>query len=84
MIGSFAAVLGGLDTLVFAGGIGEHAPPVRSRICADLKLLGIALDGTRKERADAIISTTASRVAVRIIHTDEEQVIARAVMNCCR
>ena len=78
-IGSFAAALGGLDTLVFAGGIGEHAPPVRARICAELGFLGIELDEPRNAGNAAVISTGASRVAVRVIPTDEDLMIARSV-----
>ena len=78
-IGAFAAALGGLDTLVFAGGIGERAPVVRARICAGLGFLGIALDDRRNETNAAVISPEASRVAVRVMHTDEEWMIARLV-----
>jgi len=80
-IGSFAAALGGLDTLVFAGGIGENAPTVRSRICEELGFLGIDLDDGRNAASDAVISSANSRVTVRVIHTDEEIVIARAVIS---
>ena len=78
-IGAFAAALGGLDTLVFAGGIGENAPVVRARICEDLGFLGVDLDPARNDANAPIISTEASRVRVRVIHTDEEVVIARSV-----
>jgi acetate kinase len=78
-IGSFAAALGGLDTLVFAGGIGEHAPVVRARICEGLKFLGIELNDARNTENAAIISADASSVIVRIIRTDEELMIARSV-----
>ncbi len=77
-IGSFAAVLGGLDTLVFAGGIGEHDAPVRARICSGLGFLGLELDGALNEGGAPIISSRLSRVTVRVIATDEELVIARA------
>jgi acetate kinase len=69
-IGSFAAVLGGLDTLVFAGGIGEHAPPVRGRICAGLGFLDLELDERRNLETAPVISRFESRVTVRVIHTD--------------
>jgi acetate kinase len=82
-LGSYAAALGGLDTLVFAGGIGEHAPIVRDRICAGLGFMGIDLDQQRNERSEAVVSTDNSRVTIRVIHTDEEVVIARAVLVCC-
>jgi acetate kinase len=78
-IGAFAAALDGLDTLVFAGGIGEHAPTVRARICAGLAFLGIDLDATRNAASEGVISSAASRVAVRVMHTDEERMIAEAV-----
>ena len=78
-IGSFAAALGGLDTLVFAGGIGENAPVVRARICEGLKFLGVKLDKARNKRNAVIISTNAGRVKVRVIRTDEELMIARSV-----
>ena len=78
-IGAFAAVLDGLDTLVFSGGIGENAPEVRARICAGLTFLGIELDHQRNRANALIISTDTSRVTVRVIPTDEEQMIARMV-----
>lgn len=80
-IGAYAAALNGLDTLVFAGGIGENAPPVRSRICADLGFLGIELDELRNAENAQVISTDTSRVAVRVIRTDEELMIARSVCH---
>jgi acetate kinase len=78
-IGSFAAVLGGLDTLVFAGGIGENAPVVRARICDGLEFLGIKLEEKRNAANEGVISAAASRVAVRVIRTDEEKMIAKTV-----
>ena len=78
-IGSFAAALGGVDTLVFAGGIGENAPPVRARICDGLSFLGIELSEARNSETAAVISTDASRTTVRVIRTDEELMIARSV-----
>jgi acetate kinase len=80
-IGSFAAALGGLDTLVFAGGIGENAPTVRALICEGLDFLGIEMDASRNAGSDGVISSANSRVTVRVIHTDEEIVIARAVIE---
>jgi acetate kinase len=79
LIGAFAAALGGLDTLVFAGGIGENASVVRARICDGLGFLGIELDEKRNVASAAVISAEASRVAVRVIHTDEEWMIAKTV-----
>ena len=78
-IGAFTAALGGLDTLVFAGGIGENAPLVRARICDGLSFLGIELDESRNAESAGVISADASRVAVRVIRTDEELMIARSV-----
>jgi acetate kinase len=78
-IGAYAASLGGLDTLVFTGGIGENAPLVRARICEGLGFLGIELDKKRNAATEAVISAAASRVTVRVIATDEELMIARSV-----
>jgi len=80
-IGSFAAVLGGLETLVFAGGIGEHSPEARSKICDGLDFLGIELCGIKNMNNEATISTGASKVMVRVIKTNEELMIARTVNN---
>lgn len=80
-IGAFAAALGGLDTLVFAGGIGENAPAVRARICAGLEFLGIELDPQHNRANEGLISSVVGRVAVRVIHTDEALMIARAVWS---
>ncbi|HTB63213.1 MAG TPA: acetate/propionate family kinase, partial [Opitutales bacterium] len=78
-IGSYAAALGGLDTLIFAGGIGENSPVIRQRICAHLDFLGVRLDKAKNKRGSGIISDRKSRVTVRVIPTDEEVVIARAI-----
>jgi acetate kinase len=78
-IGAFAAALSGLDTLVFAGGIGENAPAVRARICDGLGFLGIELEEKRNAAGEGVISAAASRVVVRVIRTDEELTIARTV-----
>ncbi len=78
-IGAFAAVLGGLDTLVFAGGIGENAPEVRARVCSGLGFLGIELDETSNAASATVISAERSPATVRVIRTDEELMIARAV-----
>jgi acetate kinase len=75
-IGSFAAALGGLDTLVFAGGIGENAAPIRERICDGLQFLGIELQQACNAENAAVISTDSAPVTVRVIRTDEESVIA--------
>jgi len=78
-IGSFAAALGGLDTLVFAGGIGENAAPVRKRICEGLGFLGIEVNQKRNDKHSFLISPDAGRVKVRVIRTNEELMIARSV-----
>jgi acetate kinase len=78
-IGAFAAALGGLETLVFAGGIGENAPAVRARICDGLGFLGIELEEKRNAANEGVISAAAGRATVRVIHTDEELEIARSV-----
>jgi acetate kinase len=76
-IGAFAAALGGVDTLVFAGGIGENAAPVRKRICDGLNFLGIEIDAAANGRHAQRISTdSGSPVTVRVLRTDEESVIA--------
>jgi len=80
-IGSFAAALGGVDTLVFAGGIGENAPLVRERICAGLDFLGIELNAKRNANNAPMISPDVGRVKVRVIRTDEELMIARSVVR---
>jgi acetate kinase len=78
-VGANAAALGGLDTLVFAGGIGEKAAPIRARICDGLGFLGLEIDNARNEDQAPVISTDSSRVVVRVIRTDEELMIARSV-----
>jgi acetate kinase len=78
-LGALMTVLEGLETLVFTGGIGEHAAPVRQRICAGLEAFGIVLDAERNARADSIISSERSRAVVRVMATDEEAMIAAHV-----
>ena len=80
-IGAFAAALGGLDVLVFSGGIGEHSSVVRSRICEGLKFLGIELNEEINMTNAAIISVNEAKVCVRVLHADEARMIA---MNVCR
>jgi acetate kinase len=80
-IGAFAAALGGLDTLVFAGGIGENASPVRARICDGLGFLGIELEDQRNAANESVISAAAGRVQVRVIRTNEEWMIAKMVCD---
>jgi acetate kinase len=77
-IGAYAAALGGLDSLVFAGGIGEQASPVRSRICEGLGFLGIAIDPERNLANAPVVSPDDARVAVHVISTNEELMIAKA------
>ncbi|MEJ7768778.1 MAG: acetate/propionate family kinase, partial [Chitinophagaceae bacterium] len=80
-IGAYAAVLGGLDTLLFSGGIGEHADKVRSKICDNLKFLGIELDEIKNRNNESIISSDESKVTVYVIKTNEELMIAREVLK---
>ncbi len=78
-ISAMAGALEGVDTLVFAGGIGENAPEVRARICHGLEFLGITLDGTRNAASAPVISSDGSTATVRVIRTDEEWIIAKTV-----
>jgi acetate kinase len=80
-IGAFAAAMGGLDTLAFSGGVGENAPPIRQRICDGLSFLGIDLDEPRNAANESVISSSTSRVTVRVIPTDEERIIAEMVQR---
>jgi acetate kinase len=80
-VGAFTAALGGLDTLVFSAGVGERSAPIRARICDGLGVLGIELHDGRNATHAPVISTDTSRVAVRVIPTDEEQIIARSVLR---
>lgn len=76
-LGAFAAALGGLDVLVFTGGIGEHAAPVRERVVAGMEFLGIELDPERNQLHEPVISSDGSGVVVRVIATNEELMVAR-------
>jgi acetate kinase len=76
-VGALAAVLGGLDTLVFSAGIGENSAVIRERICTDLDFLGVQLDPARNRAHAGVISAADSRVTVRVIRTDEELMIAQ-------
>ena len=76
-VGAFSAALGGLDTLVFSGGIGENAGEVRAKICEGLEFLGIELDDAANNTNTEVISSAAGKVTVRVIRTDEELMIAR-------
>jgi acetate kinase len=81
-IGAFAAALGGLDTLVFAGGIGENSAPIRARVCEGLGFLGVEVDAALNAAGAPRISGDSSRVAVYVIRTDEESVIAGLTREC--
>jgi acetate kinase len=83
-LGALTAVLGGLDTLIFTAGIGEHMPSIRWRICEGMEFLGIRLDFARNEHDAAIISRDDSPVTVRVMKTDEELMIARYTHNLIR
>jgi acetate kinase len=76
-LGALAAVLGGVETLVFTGGIGEHAAPIRARICAGLAFLGLEIDADRNQQHAPAISPDDAPVTVRVIATDEDRMIAR-------
>ena len=76
--------MGGLDTLVFSGGIGEHAAAVRAEICAGLEFLGVEIDAAANTAGADVISAGHGRVVVRIIPTDEEVVIAQALGSILR
>jgi len=79
-IGSFAAVLGGLDTIIFTGGIGENSPSIRARICEGMGFLGVELNDARNHQNAQFISA-ANGVSIRVMHTDEEMMIAKLVYN---
>jgi len=78
-IGALTAALGGLDTLVFSGGIGERSPVIRARICEGLEYLGIQIDPTRNRACAPVITLDDSKVTTRVIPTDEETLIAHTV-----
>lgn len=83
-IGSFTAVLGGVDTIVFTGGIGENAPEIRTWICKGLEFLGVEIDEAKNFKNEETISSTASKVTVHMIKTNEEWMIARLVDEVLR
>ena len=83
-LGSLSAVLGGVDMLVFTGGIGENAPSIRQRICKDMSFLGIRLDLIRNNSNAPVISTADSPVTIRVMKTNEELMIARHAGKCVR
>lgn len=80
-IGSFAAALNGIDTLIFSGGMGENSPQVRARACEGQQFFGIDLDTARNNQNEQIISSAESRVKVYVIQTHEELMIAKSVLR---
>lgn len=80
-IGAYAAALGGLDTLVFSGGIGENAPVIRSRICAGFEYAGIGLNEEKNNKNEWLISNDDSKIKVYVIPTDEQLMMANFVNN---
>jgi acetate kinase len=83
-LGSLAAAAGGLDALVFTAGIGEHAAAIRERLCRHAAWLGVALDAAANERGGPRISAEGSAVAVWVVPTDEELMIARHTLAIAR
>ena len=84
-VGAYLAALGGAEAVVFSGGIGEHAPAVRARICAGLEWCGLALDPTRNAATVGVpgrISHDAARIHAFVVPADEEAVIARDAVEC--
>ena len=80
-VGALATTLGGLDVLVCAGGIGEHAAPVRARVAEGLQHLGVVLDKERNDTGEAVVSPDGSACMVHVIRTDEESIIARETLR---
>jgi acetate kinase len=85
-IGAYLAILGGTAAVVFGGGIGEHQPPIRDRICEGFGWCGLRLDSTRNTAAsgETLISTDDSRIAVYVIPSDEESIIIDDTAECLR
>jgi acetate kinase len=83
-LAALTATLGGLETLVFTGGIGEHAAPIRERICEGLQYLGIQLDAARNAAHAPIISADGSSATVRVMKTDEDRIIAEHTLSVLR
>jgi acetate kinase len=83
-LGAMAAVLSGLDAVVFCGGIGEHAWRIRERVCRDFEWLGIELDQPRNQASETVVSSQRSRVQVLVIATNEELMIAEHTMRLLR
>ncbi|MFZ2544557.1 MAG: acetate/propionate family kinase [Candidatus Saccharimonadales bacterium] len=80
-IASLSATIGGIDSLIFSGGMGEQAPEIRRRICEGLEFLGIHIDNDANERADRLFSAPDSKVGVHVIPTDESLSIARSIIS---
>ncbi|MGX8010019.1 hypothetical protein ACVDG8_014145 [Mesorhizobium sp. ORM8.1] len=80
-IGSLVAALGGLDTLVFTAGIGEHAPLIRQKICQAAEWLGLELDEDLNRRGDMLVSAATSRVDILVIPADEQHAVARELLT---
>ncbi|MBI5798732.1 MAG: acetate/propionate family kinase [Candidatus Yonathbacteria bacterium] len=76
-IGAYVAALGGVDAIIFTGGIGENAVQIRNRICAGLEFFGIVLDEAKNEKNEEVVSSATSAALVRVMHTNEELIIAR-------
>lgn len=86
-IGAFAAAMGGLDAIAFAGGIGENGASVREAICRDMAFLGITLDAEKNREhatSDRVISATDSKVSVMVVYTNEEIIVARETVRVLR
>ena len=83
-LGSLAAALGGIDALVFTAGIGEHAAPVRARVCENAGWLGIRLDAAANVAGGPRISAAHSPVSAWVVPTNEELMIARHTLGCTR
>ena len=81
-IGSLAAALGGLDSLVFTAGIGENAPLIRQRIAAGVAWLGVEIDAAANGDGPGVISLPSSRVKIHVIPADEERAIAEGMIAC--
>ena len=80
-IGAYITALGGVETIIFTGGMGENAPLIRARICEGLGFLGITLDLARNDSNEDIISSISTPVCVRVMHTDEELTIAHIIQE---
>jgi acetate kinase len=83
-VGALAASLGGMETLIFTGGIGEHSSEVRAAICRGLEFVGVSLDERQNEAHGDVISRAGSRVTVRVVQTDEDSMIAAHTLRLLR